>query len=134
MADLLFIRKLTFSIPQFVFLPLLMKFENRQMFKKKVKKKPNAIDYILSCCNENAFRQTDDDDLEILVDIIRLIRPSNPNAVDVNLTDLIRFLQSNRDCTAQLAEYIKRVLHRMKFNKFLSDAAILQDVDFFFEI
>ncbi|MBF0694560.1 MAG: recombinase [Flavobacterium sp.] len=104
------------------------------MFKKKVKKKPNAIDYILSCCNENAFRQTDDDDLEILVDIIRLIRPSNPNAVDVNLTDLIRFLQSNRDCTAQLAEYIKRVLHRMKFNKFLSDAAILQDVDFFFEI
>lgn len=76
-----------------------------------------------------------DDDLEVLVDIVRLIRPSDPKLVhEVDLSILIDFLNANPDCTSGLISYLKRILSGKKFNKFLADAAILQDVDFIFEI
>ncbi|MEC5164526.1 site-specific recombinase [Flavobacterium sp. PL11] len=75
------------------------------------------------------------DNLEPLVELIRLIRPIKViknQAVD--LQEIITFLKQNHSCRQQLAIYIKEVLEDRKFNKILSDAAILQDVDFIFEV
>ncbi len=76
-----------------------------------------------------------EDDLELLVELIRLIRPKkNKNFALVDLTGIITFLKENDSCREQFSIYLKGVLNNRKFNKILTDAAILQDVDFIFEV
>ena len=75
------------------------------------------------------------DNLEPLVELIRLIRPIKViKNQSIDLQEIITFLKQNHSCRQQLAIYIKEVLKDRKFNKILSDAAILQDVDFIFEV
>ncbi|HEX9152261.1 MAG TPA: recombinase [Flavobacterium sp.] len=52
----------------------------------------------------------------------------------VDLQEIISFLKKNYSIRKEFAIYIKEVLKDKKFNKILSDAAILQDVDFIFEV
>ncbi|RDI56928.1 recombinase [Flavobacterium glaciei] len=76
-----------------------------------------------------------DDRLEPLVELIRLIRPLKiKNVQKVDLQEIILFLKENYSCRKQFFIYLKEILKDKKFNKILSDAAILQDVDFIFEV
>ena len=76
-----------------------------------------------------------EDDLEPLIELIRLIRPLKNNAFEtIDLQEIISFLKENNSCRKQFSIYIKEFLKGRKFNKILSDAAILQDVDFIFEV
>ena len=76
-----------------------------------------------------------EDDLEALVRLVQHIRPSKSKKVDdANLLELISFLKANDSCCKQFSIYIQEILKGKKFNKILSDAAILQDVDFIFEV
>ena len=81
-----------------------------------------------------SWRETNDN-LEPLVELIRLIRPLKiKNIQTVDLQEAISFLKENYSCRKQLSIYLKEILKDKKFNKILSDAAILQDVDFIFEV
>ena len=81
-----------------------------------------------------SWRETNDR-LEPLVELIRLIRPLNiKNVQRVDLQEIILFLKENYSCRKQFVIYLKEILKDKKFNKILSDAAILQDVDFIFEV
>ncbi|CAM3918638.1 recombinase [Flavobacterium sinopsychrotolerans] len=81
-----------------------------------------------------SWRETNDT-LEPLVELIRLIRPLKiKNVQTVDLQEIITFLKENYSCRKQLSIYLKEILKEKKFNKILSDAAILQDVDFIFEV
>lgn len=81
-----------------------------------------------------SWRETNDS-LEPLVELVRLIRPLKiKNGQTVDLHEIISFLKQNYSCRKQLSIYLKEVLKDRKFNKILSDAAILQDVDFIFEV
>lgn len=103
--------------------------------KFRPKSKITAAKFLENHCAENVSWQKSEDDLEILVDIVRLIRPKNPKKVQtVDLSDLLSFLKMNTACNRQFSNYIKGILHQKKFNKFLSDAAMLQDVNFFREL
>ena len=94
-----------------------------------------AAKYLEHQCNHNSNWQQSEDDLEIFVRLVRLIRPSRPKKVQVvDLNELLTFLKLNPECACQLSDYISKILQHKKFNKFLSDAAILQDVDFLFEV
>lgn len=101
----------------------------------KSRQHPTAAQFLAEQCNTNKAWKQHEDDLELLVRLVQLIRSAKPKKViSVDLTDLLQFLKSNPDCAAQLSDYIKSILFEKRFNKFLSDAAILQDVDFLFEV
>ncbi len=102
---------------------------------RKSARRQTAADYLQQQCLEKQSWQESEDDLEVLVQLVNLVRPARPNRVtDVQLTELLLFLRENPECADKLSAYLKQILHRKMFNKFLSDAAILQDADFFFEV
>lgn len=101
----------------------------------KAKPKPTPAGLLTKFFDESQSWREKEDDLEPLVELIRLIRPlKTKNLEIVNLQDIISFLKENYSYRKQFSIYIKEILKDKKFNKILSDAAILQDVDFVFEV
>lgn len=105
-----------------------------KLFKRKIK--PTLTDYISN--NITTIESSQDfeiDDLEFFVKIIEFIRPKHPKAVEiVHISELIDNLKTNEPFRKFLSKYIKAVLIDKKFNKTFADSAILQDVDFIFEL
>ena len=101
----------------------------------KAKPKSTAAGVLTEFFGEaESWRETNDS-LEPLVELIRLIRPLKvKNSQPIDLQEIISFLKQNYSCRKQLSIYLKEILKDRKFNKILSDAAILQDVDFIFEV
>lgn len=101
----------------------------------KRKKKITPRDFIGQQCKSDLPWQHTTDDLDVLVRLVQLIRPKNPKKVErVDLSDFIAFLDENPLCREKLGNYIRSSLKHKKFNRFLSDAGILSDADFFYEI
>lgn len=101
----------------------------------KPRPKVTASQFLVEHCDENKSWQQSEDDLQRLIELVQAIRPLKPKKVQtVDLQELIDFLKGNPSCSHQLSIYFKEILSHKKFNKFLSDAGILQDVDFFFEV
>lgn len=101
----------------------------------KAKPKPTIAGLLTEFFGEaQSWRETNDR-LEPLVELIRLIRPLKiKNVQRVDLQEIILFLKENYLCRQQFFIYLKEILKDKKFNKILADAAILQDVDFIFEV
>ncbi|MBD3582101.1 site-specific recombinase [Flavobacterium selenitireducens] len=105
-----------------------MKFGNR-------KKKITPKEFIAQQCKSGLPWQQTPDDLDVLVRLIQLIRPKHPKKVAmVDLSEFIAFLDANPLCREKLGNYVRSLLWHKKFNRFLSDAGILSDADFFYEI
>lgn len=103
--------------------------------KLRSKQKATPESFIASHCESGISWQKDEDDLDTLVELVRLIRPKKPKKIEItDLRGLISFLKMHPVCCRQFSEYLKGILHHKKFNKFLSDAAMLQDVNFFREL
>lgn len=101
----------------------------------KAKSKPTISKLLTSYFDDSLSWRGKEDDLEPLVSLVRLIRPSKIKKMQaIDLQELISFLKENHSCCEQFSIYIKEILSQKKFNKILSDAAILQDVDFIFEV
>lgn len=101
----------------------------------KVKKKPSNIELLIDFFQKNQSWREGKDDLEPLIELIQLIRPLKiKNLQIVDLHELVSFLKENQSCRKELSIYLKEILKNRKFNKIFSDAAILRDVDFIFEV
>lgn len=101
----------------------------------KAKPKLPTTEIITAYFDEQESWRDTGDDLEPLIELIRTIRPLKlKNLEQVDLQEIISFLKENHSCRNQLSIYIREILKDKKFNKILSDAAILQDVDFIFEV
>ncbi|MFV5694333.1 recombinase [Flavobacterium sp. LB3P122] len=101
----------------------------------KVKPKPTPAGLLTEFFGESQYWREQEDDLEPLVELIRLIRPlKTKNLESIDLQEILSFLKDNYNIRKQFSIYIKEILKDKKFNKILSDAAILQDVDFIFEV
>ncbi|MEA9412763.1 MULTISPECIES: site-specific recombinase [unclassified Flavobacterium] len=75
------------------------------------------------------------ENVELLVELVNLIRPKNPKTVTaVDLSELISLLKENENYRNGLMVCVNAHLEKKKFNKILSDAGILQDANFFFEV
>ncbi|OXA74446.1 recombinase [Flavobacterium aquidurense] len=75
------------------------------------------------------------ENIELLVELVNLIRPKKPKKIaEVDLSQLIDLLQENPNYRDGLMDCISTNLENKKFNKILSDAGILQDANFFFEV
>lgn len=104
-----------------------------KLFNKKTQL--TITEYIAKYFNGNNEGRDEDDHVELLVRLIDFIRPKNLKKEEtVDLSELIVFLKANPIYSYNLSIYIKQILDNKKFNKILSDAAILQDVDFIFEV
>jgi site-specific recombinase len=76
-----------------------------------------------------------EDDLELLIDLVEFFRPEKPKSIEnIDLTEFLTFLDHNPNFRKELAVYLKQTLHQKKFNLTITDAGILQDVDFIFEV
>lgn len=101
----------------------------------KTKPKRTLAELLTSYFDDKQFWRNKEDDLEALVSLVELIRPSKIKKLQtIDLQEIISFLKENDSCCTQFSNYIKEILKDKKFNKILSDAAILQDVDFIFEV
>ena len=101
----------------------------------KAKLKPTPAGLLTEFFGEAQSWREASDNLEPLIELIRLIRPLNiKTAQKIDLQEIISFLKLNYACRKQLSIYLKEIFKDRKFNKILSDAAILQDVDFIFEV
>ncbi len=97
--------------------------------------KATAVEFLIESHAKNKFAVHDEEDPELLIRLVQLLRPKHPKSVPViDIHEIIIFLNQNPACAIALSDYIKSLLRKKKFNKFLSDAAILQDVDFLFEV
>jgi site-specific recombinase len=108
-----------------------------RLFKKpkNSKVKQSLATFMLQYFNNQDGWIFTDDDLELLIDLVHFFRPEQPNRMDtIDLTEFLTFLDHNPNFRKELSIYLKHILHQKKFNLTITDAGILQDVDFFFEV
>lgn len=99
------------------------------------KKKESSFDLLKIYFDENQLWKTLEDPLDICIKIIAAIRPKHPTKVEwVELTEFIEFLQSNEIVRKEFSDYLTVIFFEKKLSKILTDAGILQDVDFLFEV
>ncbi|MDV6169613.1 recombinase [Flavobacterium sp. DG1-102-2] len=74
-------------------------------------------------------------DTDLLADLVNIIRPRNlKKLVAVDLGELLHELKGNENYRKGLSLYLKEILNNKKFSKILTDAGILTDADFIFEV
>ena len=101
----------------------------------KVKNKPSLLELLTDFFDRSQLWLEEKDNLEPLIELVQLIRPLKiRNLQIVDLEPLITLLKDNPSYRDAFSFYLKDILKDRKFNKIFSDAAILQDVDFVFEV
>ncbi|WP_313806218.1 recombinase [Flavobacterium sp.] len=73
-------------------------------------------------------------DLDFLVHLAQYFRPSKPKDANVSIQELLIFLAENPIEKGVFIQYIRQIFTNRKFNRLLSDAGILQDSDFIYEV
>lgn len=74
-------------------------------------------------------------DLTLLVDLVKIIRPYRVNKkTSVSIKPLLDFLKNNEKERVWFSEYLKTLLSNRRFSRMISDAGILQDSDFMYEV
>lgn len=102
---------------------------------RKSKPKIAPTSFLSHYFDESQLWTQANDEIELLVQLVSTIRPKKPKTVAVvDIQELLDFLKKNDFVRLQFSYYVKKLLHNKKFNKFLSDAGILRDVDFIFEV
>ncbi|MCO6147455.1 site-specific recombinase [Flavobacterium sp. NRK1] len=74
-------------------------------------------------------------DTDLLAELVNIIRPRNLKTIlSIDLGELLKELKENEQYRIGLAKYLKGLLKNKKFSKILTDAGILTDADFIFEV
>jgi len=85
--------------------------------------------------DENSLWEYKADDTDLLADLVAILRPQVKKVVPkVDLTELLQLLQDNDRYRMSLSLYLKGILKNKKFSHILTDAGILTDAVFFFEV
>lgn len=75
------------------------------------------------------------DDLLFLVDLVHIFRPKKVKKVKrVSIEEFLSYLSNNPTNRVAFTEYLHKLLTDRKFSRMISDAGILQDSDFFYEV
>ncbi|HLO74510.1 MAG TPA: hypothetical protein VK164_11280 [Flavobacterium sp.] len=77
----------------------------------------------------------EEDAIDVLVSLVNTIRPHKPKENDeVSIANILHFLIQNPTEKKYLITYIHSLLDNKNFDRILTDAGILQDTDFFYEV
>jgi site-specific recombinase len=99
------------------------------------KESESVVEKVSFYFDENNRWQEKTDSYEVLVDIVAALRPKKLHHLPpVDIADLIVFLQEHQVVKNSFSTYLKSLFSGKKINKIVTDAAILQDADFFFEL
>ncbi|WP_306351485.1 site-specific recombinase [Flavobacterium sp. '19STA2R22 D10 B1'] len=102
---------------------------------RKVRNNNPLGDFFKENFDENQLWKYKTDDVELLVKLINIIRPKYPKSIiEVSLEPLFEVLRQNESYQSGLSEYLTQLIAKRKLNRILSDAGILQDTDFIYEV
>jgi len=102
---------------------------------RKTKAAMTLVDFFRINFDENSLWEYKADEVDLLAELVALLRPQHPEALPpVDLSELLELLHSDERYRMGLSLYIKGLLKQKKFSKILTDAGILTDSDFFFEV
>jgi len=102
---------------------------------RKTKAKITLPEFFKLNFDENNLWEYKADDVDLLAELAELFRPKHPeNALPTDLTELLTLLKDNERYCTGLGLYIKGILKHKKFSKILTDAGILSQADFFYEV
>ena len=103
------------------------------MLRKKVNTTADVI--IRKYFNELQLWKNEENDIDILVQMVNAIRPKNPKKLEkFTVFPIIEFFSNNQVERENFVAYLKTVLQNKNFDAILTDAGILQDIDFFYEV
>jgi site-specific recombinase len=85
--------------------------------------------------NDLQLWREDEDAIDILVALVNTIRPKRPKEVKlVSIKNVLFFFIENPKEKEHFISYLHALLDRRSFDTILTDAGILQDTDFFYEV
>ncbi|MFM7895164.1 MAG: recombinase, partial [Flavobacterium sp.] len=85
--------------------------------------------------NELQLWRNEENEIDILVQLVNAIRPRNPKKSEqISLFPIIEFFTNNNKERINFVAYLQTVLQSKNFDAILTDAGILQDTDFFYEV
>ena len=102
---------------------------------KKPRRKATLKEFFELNFEENNLWEYKADEVDLLAELVDIIRPKKLNKVySVDISELILLLRDNEHYCAGFSKYLKGILKQKKFSKILTDAGILTDADFFYEV
>lgn len=102
---------------------------------RKTKAKITLKEFFEANFDENNLWEYKADETDLLAELVNIIRPKKiKKGQPVSLEELLTLLNDNRNYREGLSLYVKGILKHKKFNKILTDAGILGDTDFLFEV
>lgn len=97
----------------------------------------NAIhtlaDFFKHNFDENNLWEYKAEEVDLLAELVALIRPRHTHT-QISLAPLLTLLGENERYRMGLSLYVKELIKHKKFSRILTDAGILADSDFFFEV
>ncbi|KGO90332.1 site-specific recombinase [Flavobacterium suncheonense] len=99
---------------------------------KRVKARQNIAELFENHFSNGNYAASQD--LDFLVDLVHFFRPHKPKEERVSLESLLLFLAENPIEKGLFIRYIRNVFANRKFSRMLSDAGILKDSDFIYEV
>ncbi|MEL1247072.1 recombinase [Flavobacterium helocola] len=103
------------------------------MLRRKTNTTPDAI--IKKYFNELQLWKNEENDIDILVQLVNAIRPKSPKKLEkFSIFPIIEFFTNHQTERENFVAYLKTVLQNKNFDAILTDAGILQDIDFFYEV
>jgi len=104
-------------------------------FLAKFRPKTNYTKLLVNYFGEEQKWKTEEGNTVILSKLVNAIRPRKWRKNDtIDLTEFLLFLQENKSILEQLKEYLISVTHGKRFYRILTDADIIQDVSFIYEL
>ena len=81
------------------------------------------------------YTETQQADVEFLVKIVNVFRPNDINVIyTIDLAPLLSLLEENNDYKKFFSTYLNDLLKKKDFDQIISDAGIIKDTDFLYEI
>ena len=103
------------------------------MLGRKTNTTPDAI--IRKYFNELQLWKNEENDIDILVQLVNAIRPKSTKNLDkFSVFNVIEFFSNHTTERENFVAYLKTMLQNKNFDAILTDAGILQDIDFFYEV
>lgn len=101
---------------------------------KRILQSPQGIEELFNKYISNGKVETTDD-LSFLVDLVHIFRPKNTKKVQrVSIDSFVAYLKTHYEQRVALVQYLSELLGSRRFSRMVSDAGILQDSDFFYEV
>ncbi|RDI11884.1 site-specific recombinase [Flavobacterium sp. AG291] len=103
--------------------------------KTKDKPKNNLVNFFKTNFDEHNLWEYKAEETDLLAQLVNIIRPKKPKLVhSVDLGELLHELKENAKYREELSQYIKGLIKDKKFSNILTDAGIISNADFLFEV